>query len=84
MEETCTFVSFIKQIKQKEAHPKSLPRQLPFEEIHEYVTQRFHVIASRLLMAGMCIYAGVTRGSRQILIIPESNVKFRTGIPRGV
>lgn len=48
---------------------QTLPRQLAANEVQEDVSQRFKIVASTLLDAQMIAQRGVSRSSREILVL---------------
>ena len=48
---------------------QTLPRQLAANEVQEDVSQRFEIVASTLLDAQMIAQRGVSRSSREILVL---------------
>jgi len=57
---------------------KALPRQTTPIEIHQYVSQRLHVVPSTLFDPKMRVDASVPRSSRQILVFSIGYVLTRS------
>ena len=56
----------------------TVPGIRTLQEVHEYVSQRLHVVPSRLLNAQVRVDRGVSGGPREVLVFPVRNVLMST------
>lgn len=59
---------------------ESLPRQTAPVEVHEHVSEGFHVVAAGLLDTEMCIYRGIPSRTGQVLVLSVQDVLSCTGV----
>ena len=55
----------------------TVPGIRTLQEVHEYVSQRLHVVPSRLLDAQVRVDRGVSGGPGEVLVLPVRNVLMR-------
>lgn len=56
---------------------ETLPGELATKEVHEYVSQRFHIISTRLLDSQMSVDRSITSGTSQILVLSVRDMEVR-------
>ena len=59
---------------------ESLPRKAAAVEVHQNVAERLHVVSSALFDTEVCVYAGVSSGSGQVLVLAVQDVRVRSAV----
>mmetsp|Transcript_45656 Transcript_45656/g.128936 ORF Transcript_45656/g.128936 Transcript_45656/m.128936 type:complete len:285 (-) Transcript_45656:452-1306(-) len=57
-----------------------LPRQTPTVEVHQHVTQRLQIVASRLFDSEVCVDGCVSSGAGEVLVFAVGDVLLRLGV----